>query len=158
GKVVGVVHYEKLVVDQIEQFLKQKLPPSRLEMFQHAEKILAEAVRFHETAREREQRSGPRWDELAQRLRGQLLVVKLDQLKEQASQGNAAAVAELSRQLAYIYPKNPEVRAGVIQVQLEQANRLLQGDRDEAYIQVRHNLEQLERLFPDTQENKLREL
>src|SRR5262249_34949663 len=121
GEVAGVVHYEELVVNQVDNFLKN--PPDatlpRLEMLQHAEKVLAEALRFHETAREREQRTGPRWDEVGRSLRDVLRRVGLSQLKEHVEVRNTAAVAELSRHLALVYPQNGEVRSAVTRAQVE---------------------------------------
>ncbi|OAI54031.1 hypothetical protein AYO44_03880 [Planctomycetaceae bacterium SCGC AG-212-F19] len=160
GDVAGVTHYEELVLAAVNTFLDpmnvKDLP--RLDGLVHAEKILAEAMRFHETARERDLRAGRGWEELEKRLRGRLLVVRLEQLQALAEAQNGAAANELARLLATTYPGNPEVRAAVLRAYIQHAERILDDKRNDTFIQVRLSLEHLDRLFPGADDAALRKL
>lgn len=148
--VTAVRHYEELALDEVARFRNTPVKPnlSATETLLHAERVLAETVRFHEASREREQRSGPGWSDVEKKLRPALMLVRLDLLKELAKSRDTAALAEQTRLLAQTYPGNPEVRNDVIAVHVQQAERTLEGNRIDAFVQVRQGLEQLERLFP----------
>lgn len=157
GDVAGVAHYEDLALTTVNTFLDPatvKEPPlSRLDGYAHAEKVLAEVVRYHESARERDQRVGPGWEDLDKKLRARLLVVRLEQLQALAEANQGPAATELARQLATTYPNHPEVRAAVVRAFAQHAERVLDDKRAETFTQVRQRLEELDRLFPATDED-----
>jgi peptide/nickel transport system substrate-binding protein len=162
----AVIHFEALAVAQVDDFLvkaARTIPPlAPLEALQHAERVLIETVRFHEAARERGQRSGAGWSDLDKALRNRLAGLRVAQLRTLLTEKHWAAAAELANQLARTDADRPDVRAAVIQVRALEAERSLATDRLESYAQVRRRLEQLERQFPSSQDDKglqrLREL
>jgi ABC-type oligopeptide transport system substrate-binding subunit len=147
----GLVHYEALALAQVDAFVKNadKSGLPLLEALQHAEKVLAEVVRFHETARERGQRAGAGWDDAT--LRARLLTYRLQRLQALADAQNWPAVKELASLLAFAYPNHPEVREIVIQVQVRQAQRAIQTEQS---IEVRRILDGLAALFPNSHDVK----
>jgi ABC-type oligopeptide transport system substrate-binding subunit len=150
GQRVAVWHYERLAIDQVDEFFKavEKIGPPlpRLEMLRHAERVLAEAVRFHETARDRRQRYGPEWDKQDADLRKRLREVRLDQLRTLADARNDPAVADLARQLAAAYPQHPDVRAEIIRIYLHLARLSFDPGKLESCMAVRRRLEQLDEM------------
>lgn len=150
-KIAGIEHYEALAVSQVDGLLARPASESvpRLEQLQHAEKALAEVVRFHEEAWERGIRKGGAWETLDKRLRAKLLEVRLGQLRTLVEARDWDHALELAAQLAEIYPHHPEVRSAVIQVHVRRALRGLQEDHPETFIAARQALDQLERQFPN---------
>ena len=155
--VTGVVPYERVALNTVAAFLEtaKVSGPPRPEALRHAERVLADVLLFHEAARERRQRVGPGWDDVERSLRAQLLVLRRDMLRAQAEARNWPAVAELASRLAVTYPTNPEIRTSVIQAHLQQAEAVLASKRLDTFGQARQSLDQLERLYPDSQEDKV---
>jgi peptide/nickel transport system substrate-binding protein len=148
-------YYEAIAVAEVERFFEsiksgQGLP--RLEALETAEKALAEVLRFHETARERGLRKGDDWSGLDRELRAKLLSVRLAQLQALADAKDWTGVLELGNQLVEVYPQNREARAAVVNARAQQIEQTLVADDDRSYIEARKGLEQIERLFPGSQD------
>ncbi len=156
-QIKAVEHYEELALTQAALFLEKvkddaSLPP--LEALQHAEKALAEVVRFHEFARERGLRTGAGWEPLERELRGRLRGVRIAQLKALANARDWAGVLELAAQLMDIYPRDREVSGAIIAVHVQRLIEGLIDDKPDTFIAARQGLEQLERQFADTRQHE----
>jgi ABC-type oligopeptide transport system substrate-binding subunit len=150
-----VVHYEQLALDQVAAFkaaIEKKGPAlSRLELAQHAEKVFAAVLRFHEGALEQRVRRGAGWADLADKLRRALLEARLDQFHALADSGKWLAASAFANELVRQYPVNATVRTAISDRELKHARELLQAGRVDGYVESRQILERLERLFPDAQ-------
>lgn len=157
-QIIGIEPYETLAVSQVDQLFatvaSQPPPVSRLEQLQHAEKALAEVVRFHEEAWERGIRKGATWEHVDKQLRAKLLDVRLGQLRTLAENRDWSGTLELAGQLVDIYPHRPEVRSAIIGVHVRRAFQNLEEDRPDSFFAARQALEQLERQFPHASDDE----
>lgn len=154
-----VQHYEQLALEQVAQFTaavtKQAPPLSRLEVAQHATKVLAAVLRFHEGALEQGVRRGPGWADGEEKMRQAFLRARLDQLQALAAAGKWVTVASQASELARHYPLQIDVHQAIIKVDVDHASKLLQAGKADSYVDVREILERLVRLFPDLQNEKI---
>jgi peptide/nickel transport system substrate-binding protein len=157
-ELTGIQYYEQIVLDKVNDFLKQPLDKenpeskaylSRPEMLRLAEAALSAALRYHESARQIGQREGDEFDAMAEALHKRLLEVQLEELKGLADAGDWDGAFALAIRLADAYPKPDE--------QLEIATPLAQligkmieaGNYDEEKLrQLQQRLRQLEDRFP----------
>jgi ABC-type oligopeptide transport system substrate-binding subunit len=150
-----LVHYEQLALDQVSAFkaaVEKKGPAlSRLELAQHAERVFAAVLRFHEGALEQRVRRGAGWADLAEKLRRALLDARLDQFQALADGGKWPAVSAFANELVRQYPLKSEVRTAISDRELKHAHELVQVGKVDGYVEARQTLERLERLFPDSQ-------
>ncbi|MBL8797905.1 MAG: hypothetical protein JNM56_28665, partial [Planctomycetia bacterium] len=158
GELDGITHFEALAVAQVDDFLMRAArtnpPLATLEALQHAERALIEAARFHDAARERGQRSGAGWADLDKGLRNRLASVRVEQLRSLLAEKHWSAAAELASQLTRTDAERPDVRAVVLQTRVLEAERALAADRLDSFALARRRLEQLERQFPGSQDDK----
>jgi ABC-type transport system substrate-binding protein len=153
-----VVSYEQLALDQVGAFkaaVEKKGPVlSRLELAQHAEKVFAAVLRFHEGALEQRLRRGGGWADLEAKLRRALLDARLDQFQALADSGKWPAVSAFANELVRQYPLQSEIRLAITQREANHARELLQAGKPDGYVQARQSLERLTRLFPDPQNDQ----
>jgi ABC-type transport system substrate-binding protein len=150
--------YEQLVLARVDGFLQsglEKEPPasprylSRPEMLLQAEKVLAAAVNWHRSARERELREGKGWDEVFQPLQARLLAVQLEQLRALTAAGDWADAFDTAARLKAAYANSPEVQREFVKLHIQSVEQTLQGGRDADYIAAGQGLDRLEKEFLD---------
>lgn len=115
GNIQSIRYYEQIAVEEVKDFLKEKLSSynanhplflGRYNQLLAAEQALAFAMRFHQAARETEQRKGDAWDAVEAPLRTQLLEVQLEQMTELAEAKSWDAAFALSRRLVDTYNRS----------------------------------------------------
>jgi ABC-type transport system substrate-binding protein len=152
--------YELIAQDKVKAFLRTPYDQrdendrdylSRFDMLMAAEQALSSVLRWHESARQTEQRKGDAWDEVQASLRKMLLDdVLLEQMKVLAAERDWDKVLALTRRLAATYANTAERErifrpvAGMIQDALKDATA-----GEEQKQQVRKRLQELESEYPD---------
>lgn len=155
AKIAAVRHYEEIALDRVKEFLKgdgagSALPElntnvvPRERKLEAAEKVLAVALHFHQTAPERKAGEDPGWKKLESRLRAQLVETRLEQLRFFARGDNwtkALAVAGRLREDpdAKVRQEAGQLLAGLLERSLKQRR----------YEEVHGRLRDLEKEFPD---------
>src|SRR5262249_22875605 len=146
-EIVNVRSYEEIALKHVEDLLARKAIP-RADLLQASEKALTAVVRFHASARERQQRKGEGWNELEKRLRDKLQAMQLEQLQVLADANDWENTYALATRLADSY-RDKELRtkfayqlARVIGAPLKAAS--LKADD---YEKARRRTKMLEELF-----------
>lgn len=152
-RIAKVDHYEAFVINQVDDFFQRGAKDIlRLEMLQQAEKALGEAVRFHESARQRGIRKGKiGWDELEKQLRGRLLDVRIEQLDALVKEKKSTAAQDLLEQLTEIYPGHPRFLSALLRIRVQQIEDGLIDEQVDRFIQASRALGELQRQFPQAE-------
>jgi ABC-type oligopeptide transport system substrate-binding subunit len=155
----SVQPYEVTALHAVQKFLEnhfEKLPPpnnrylSLYDQNYYAEQALAAVLRFHESARSREERRGEDWDEVQNKLRQLLFTVSLNQLQERVKEKDWEAAYELAQRFAEKYP-NPADQEKLARPLAELLDEEFKrpGFQEDRYRKIRERLQQLARLFPE---------
>jgi peptide/nickel transport system substrate-binding protein len=150
--------YEKVVLATVRKFLGEhfeRLPKddakhlSRQDQLVAAEQALAWALRFHQSARTREQRRGDAWEPVEAELRNYLLEVRIAQLNDLAEAKNWDAAFALTKRLAQTYTTAQE-QAAIAQPLTDLLKKALTGadPTEDRLRQARRRLRQIEEQFP----------
>jgi ABC-type oligopeptide transport system substrate-binding subunit len=160
-EIKSIVPYEVLAQQAVQNFLNRRLdqyPPdnvrylSRPEQLAAAERVLSEAVRFHDSARERGERQRPKdWEPVVASLKKQLLEILLEQLDDLAKAKDWDQAFALTRRLATNYKEaEDQVRIARPLTELLKAALRQTEYRDDRMREARQRLRQLEEQFPNS--------
>jgi ABC-type transport system substrate-binding protein len=145
----AVTRYEEFALNKVAALLADKEVPD-LERARTAEEVLTVVLRFHLAVRDRGPGGDPRWKGLEDRLRRELLGVRLGQLRaladEARQKGEWARALALADRLTGLYPTSKRVRAGTAEVWGRYAEERLKAND---YPAARAYQRRLERLFPN---------
>jgi ABC-type oligopeptide transport system substrate-binding subunit len=155
--IASIQPYEEIAERRVKAFLEQKLSDyaqtddrylSRYQQLQKAEQVLSAVLRFHESARQRQARRGPGWDDVQSKLRRALLDVSLEELRSLQASQDWDGLYVLTRRLMGIYPL-AEDRARIAVPLAEEINRVLTSgspliseERKRQALQRLHSLEE----------------
>jgi peptide/nickel transport system substrate-binding protein len=159
-RIKSIVPYEVLAQEAVQNFLNRKLddfPPntskylSRPDQLAAAERVLGEAVRFYDSARERGERRGDEWLPVVASVKKQLLGLLLEQLDNLTKAKDWDEAFALTRRLAASY-KAPEDQARIARPLTELLKEALRGNQygDDRLSEARQRLRQLEEQFPNS--------
>ena len=118
-----------------------------------AEQVLASAVRFHDSAKQRGQRKGDDWEPMENELKKLLLDVRIEQLNDLADAKDWDQAFALTRRLAASYT-SPKEQALIARPLADLLKKALQspGFRDEAQMRTaRDQLRSFMEQFPGNQ-------
>jgi ABC-type oligopeptide transport system substrate-binding subunit len=150
--------YERLVLDEVKDFHgKQFEGLTRHEQLVAAEQALAWAVRFHESAKKRDERKGEGWEPLEKELRKFLLEVRLAQLyelKELKESTDLEQAIALTRRLAALYTSE-EDQAQIARPLADLLKRALASSTARDDVQLSMARRQLRRLYEQFPNNKV---
>ncbi len=130
GQVFDIEPFEKVVVDDVTEFLKPPAPgttpppPTPAEKYAAAERLLTAALFFHDTAREQNRRRGKNWDEVKAQLYDKLTGVRVGRVEQAAADKDWGKLRELSKRLIELYRNNPKVLEPVYAARLAEAEQL----------------------------------
>jgi ABC-type oligopeptide transport system substrate-binding subunit len=154
-----VQSYEEIAQQAVRDFLKGPYATkprdnaeylSRFDMLVVAEQALSSVLRWHESARQTDQRNGKEWDKIESDLREQLLDVLVEQMDELAKAGDWERALKLTREHLKTYTdKNHRERlsqpvAGMIEAALKDATATESRKKE-----TRKRLRDLVAEFPD---------
>jgi ABC-type transport system substrate-binding protein len=158
GTVREVRHYEQLAVQAVNAFLREqqalregdRAKLSREEQLDAAQKVLTEALRFHESAKTTGVRKGEEWEEVEKPLKRRLLEIRLEQLKALADAGQWEPAFELTVVLAREFSE-PEQQQQIAKplTDLLQASLRSGVESEHGTRQALRRLRELEDQFPD---------
>jgi ABC-type oligopeptide transport system substrate-binding subunit len=149
--------YERVAVERVREFLKEKWPPQNknyvppFEMLVAAEQALSAVLRWHESARETGAREGNEWAPIESELRKELLDnVLLKQLEILAEARDWDQVLALARRMAASYTNTADrerIARPIAELLAKSLNDPTSGD--EKKQEARKRLHQLDEEFPD---------
>jgi hypothetical protein len=154
----SIRYYEHIVQDAVRDFLEahyEKFGPKNAkhlgvyDQLVAAEQALAAAVRFHESAIDREVRQGSAWKPVERELRDKLLGVMLDRLKDLTEARQWDEAFALTTRLAETFKSREHLSK--ISVPLSELLKAALNDptsNDEKRREVRAHLRRVEELFP----------
>jgi ABC-type transport system substrate-binding protein len=147
--IIKVRSYEEIALAEVDNLLDRTAIP-KLELLQAAEKALTAVIRFHSSAKEKQQRKGDAWSELERRLRDKLIAFQLEQLQALADANDWENTYGLAARLGDSY-SDKELRGKFA----FQASRViaasLKGKKyeEKRYEEARWRTKMLEQLFPE---------
>jgi ABC-type oligopeptide transport system substrate-binding subunit len=104
GSIAGVQHYEQIALQKVAEFRSHKVKDlDRADQLALCEKVLTAVLRFHQSARARNLRTGPEWQEVEAGLRQEMLAVLLSRVEERGDARDWQEAIGLARRLAEEY-------------------------------------------------------
>jgi ABC-type transport system substrate-binding protein len=158
SSLTGISYYEQTALKRVNEFLEQPLDRdpskknyvSRQEMLRIAEKVLAEVLRYHDSAHEQGKREGEAFDAMEAQLRKRLLQVRLDQLNLLVDANDWDGAFALALRLADAYPR-PEDQKDIVELLAKVISRAAQAGNynDQQLLEMQKRLRQLQERFPN---------
>ncbi|MCS6975619.1 MAG: ABC transporter substrate-binding protein [Gemmatales bacterium] len=146
----SVSHYEIRALAEVRNLLQSGLdqptaqgitPVSRFRLLQVGEWVLREALRFHTSAKSRNDRVGRGWDGVEDELRNELTKLQLAQIRALTGAGDYAAAEQLGAYLLKQYKGSREVLDALEKVFTTQADEAIsQGNHARARELMEHLL------------------
>lgn len=141
-----LVPFEEVVQREAERFLKNRsIDGSRLDQLEAAVKVMAFAVRFHDSALESRGRTGKGWDLVQDKLRKAHQSALRDFFVALADAKQWDRAERFAGQLANALPDDPDVQRIVYRIQLQKAEVTLGTGSEGDYLGLRDALTQYEK-------------
>lgn len=138
GSGMELLPFEKIVLDEVEAFLKRdKLPISREEQLETAIRAMACARRFHLLAVSEGKRVGREWDALGNDLKNKHIDCMRGLFALYRSGRKYEKADELGLKLLAAFPDDVKVKKDIYQLQLQRVVEDLKAPTDEDYIRLR---------------------
>jgi peptide/nickel transport system substrate-binding protein len=147
------LHFEELIVEESEKLMDSRVTePRGVDMSDRvdaAEKLLAGALYFHDTARDQSKRKGIGWEQVRAKLVEMLANTRLARLNLAAERKDWKIVRSLGSRMAGLYPNDKKLLEQVFSARLaEAANAVAESDQPADLELARNLLIEFESQFP----------
>ena len=164
AKVKSIEPFEQVVQAEVDSWLKQRpvgtgAGPADLsadDQLAAAEKLLAAANRYHDTARETGVRKGKSWDDIHQPLHDRWRDVALEQLTRAVDIADWQRARMHGTRLMIAFPKDPLVAKKVAIARVSEAALLMKSNDQAQRVQARELLDEFESRFPGGGDDAIR--
>lgn len=149
---VRILPFEQIVIEAVTDLLKPSpfdpKGPKPADKLAAAERALTAVMFFHESAREQNRRRGKSWDKVKADIYEKLTGVRVDQIKQAATDQDWAKVRALAARMTALYRNNPAVLEPVYAARLAEAEGLVKSDRVGDLERGRELLNEYDARFP----------
>jgi ABC-type transport system substrate-binding protein len=124
--------FERIALEKTAAFLKPATEaggPKPADKLAAAERVLTAVMFFHDSARDQKHRRGKSWDAVKAEVYDRLTAVRIDRIRQAATDKDFAKLKELSARLIALYKGNPKVLEPVYAARLAEAEILAKSDK-----------------------------
>jgi ABC-type transport system substrate-binding protein len=167
GEIKWVRPYELVIAEEVNNLFKaglDKVPPTsnryltKLDQLAVAERLLSNAVRFHDKTRSGDEgKKAPGWEAVGKQVRGELRSVQMARLNGLADAGQWDEVAQELNRFNQAYPSDARAQAEMVRVRLKRIDAKVPGVREDDHQKVRDAMAALESRLPRATDTTLAE-